>query len=98
MGIPADYKDSDYAGKVPLSPAVSMLPLTKEQLASQECVGANQILPTEDRLSMGLPVGNEIPTADRPYGRAPIKMVDGAQSKWLMAARGARECTEHYAC
>jgi hypothetical protein len=39
MGIPADYNDSDYAGKVPVSPAVSMLPLTKEQLASQECVG-----------------------------------------------------------
>ncbi len=35
MGIPADYKDSDYAGKVPISPAVLMLPLTKEQLASQ---------------------------------------------------------------
>ncbi len=32
MGIPADYKDSNYAGKVPVSPAVSMLPLTKEQL------------------------------------------------------------------
>jgi hypothetical protein len=32
--IPADYKDSDYVGKVPVSPAVLMLPLTKEQLAS----------------------------------------------------------------
>ncbi len=41
MGIPADYKDSDYVGKVPISPAVLMLPLTKEQLASQECVGAD---------------------------------------------------------
>ena len=39
MGIPADYKDSDYEGKVPLTPVMSMLPLTKEQLASQECVG-----------------------------------------------------------
>ncbi len=25
MGIPADYKDSDYKGKVPLTPVVSML-------------------------------------------------------------------------
>jgi hypothetical protein len=41
MGIPADYKDSDYAGKVPVSPVVLMLPLTKEQLASQECVGGD---------------------------------------------------------
>jgi hypothetical protein len=39
MGIPADYKDSDYKGKVPLMPVVSMLPLTKEQSALQECVG-----------------------------------------------------------
>ncbi len=38
VGIPADYKDSDYAGKVPVSPAVLMLPLTEDQLASQECV------------------------------------------------------------
>ncbi len=39
MDIPADYKDSDYKGKIPLMPVVLMLPLTKEQLASQECVG-----------------------------------------------------------
>jgi hypothetical protein len=41
MGIPADYKDSDYPGKVPISPVVPMLPLTKEQLALQECVGGD---------------------------------------------------------
>jgi hypothetical protein len=41
MGIPADYKDSNYAGKVPVSLAVLMLPLTKEQLALQECVGGD---------------------------------------------------------
>jgi hypothetical protein len=41
MGIPADYKDSNYAGKVPISPAVLMLPLAKEQLAPQECVGGD---------------------------------------------------------
>jgi hypothetical protein len=42
MGIPADYEDSDYGGKVPVSPAVLMLPLTKEQLALQECVARNE--------------------------------------------------------
>ena len=52
MGIPADYKDSDYAGKVPLSPKVSMLPLTKEQLALQKCVGESEITLTEGRLSV----------------------------------------------
>ncbi len=41
MGIPADYKDSNYAGKVSVSPAVLMLPLTKKQLALQECVGGD---------------------------------------------------------
>jgi hypothetical protein len=30
MGIPADDKDSDYTSKVPVSPAVLMLPLTKK--------------------------------------------------------------------
>ena len=38
MGIPADYKDFNYVGKVPISPVVLMLPLAKEQLAPQECV------------------------------------------------------------
>ncbi len=38
MGIPADYRDSDYKGKVPLSPKILMLPLTKKQLALEECV------------------------------------------------------------
>ena len=31
--------DANYEGKVPLLPKVSMLPLTKEQLALHECVG-----------------------------------------------------------
>ena len=52
MGIPADYQDSDYVGKVPLSPKVLMLPLTKEQLASQECVGESEITLTEGRPSV----------------------------------------------
>jgi hypothetical protein len=40
-GHPAECRDANYKGKVPLLPKVSMLPLTKEQLASQECVGRN---------------------------------------------------------
>ncbi len=77
MGIPADYKDSDYAGKVPLSPEVSMLPLTKEQPASQECVGEREVALTKGRLlvvslSKGLTL-----TDDRPSEREPIKVVDG---------------------
>ena len=39
MGIPTEYNDAAYIDKVPLTPKVSMLPLTKEQLASKECVG-----------------------------------------------------------
>jgi hypothetical protein len=37
MGIPVDYKDADYFGNLPTSPPVSMMPLSKEQLASKEC-------------------------------------------------------------
>ena len=77
MGIPADYIDSDYAGKVPLSPEVSMLPLTKEQIASQECVGESEITLTEGRLSMASLTNGLTLTNDRPSGRAPIKVVDG---------------------
>jgi hypothetical protein len=38
MGISADYNDSDYMDKVPISPVVLMLPLTKKQLAFQEYI------------------------------------------------------------
>jgi hypothetical protein len=86
MGIPADYKDSDYAGKVPLSPEVSMLPMTKAQLASQECVGENQLSPTKGRNDHSghstIPDHSDrvdvIPTGARPSDeRAPIKLVNG---------------------
>ena len=52
MGIPADYNNADYINKVPLTPKVSMLPLTNKQLALQECVGEQESHnnPTEDRL------------------------------------------------
>jgi len=39
MGIPTEYNDADYIDKVPLTPKMSMLPLTKKQLALKECVG-----------------------------------------------------------
>ena len=81
MGIPADYKDSDYAGKVPLSPDVLMLPMTKAQIASQECVGGNQLPLTGDRpldQSQQCEPANSGTHWDRPEGeRAPIKVVDG---------------------
>jgi hypothetical protein len=37
MGIPTEYNDADYIDKVPLMPKVSMLPLTKDQLAEGVC-------------------------------------------------------------
>jgi hypothetical protein len=43
MGIPADCKDTDYFGNVPTSPPVLMLPLSKEQSASKECVEEQMI-------------------------------------------------------
>ena len=83
--------DADYEGKVPLLPNVLMLPSTKEQLASYECVGGNarRQAPTGTHVSVTEPV------EDRPTGkessdvkaraatvglgsaRAPIKIVDG---------------------
>jgi hypothetical protein len=58
MGIPADYKDSDYAGKVPVSLAVLMLPLTKEQLALQECVGGDAKQPERTPIPLTHASGN----------------------------------------
>ena len=77
MGILADYKDSDYAGKVPLSPEVLMLPLTKEQLALQECVGESEVALTEGRLLVGSSIKGLTLADDKPSERTPIKVVDG---------------------
>jgi hypothetical protein len=76
MGIPADYQDSYYVGKVPLYPKVLMLPLTKEQLASQECVGENITL-TEGRPLVASSAKGLTLAGDRPSEGAPIKVVDG---------------------
>ena len=41
MRIPNDYNDDDYKHTVPSKVSKSMLPVTKAQLASKECVGNN---------------------------------------------------------
>ncbi len=88
MGIPANYKDSDYEGRVPLTPVVSMLPLTKEQLASQECVGEKtngtqvpvSILRKQKSVSI---LGKQKSVSIASEGsslsssRAPLKLIDG---------------------
>jgi hypothetical protein len=78
MGIPANYVDKDWEGKVRSTPPVSsMLPVPKEPKALQECVGGSQ---KEGKLPVKLSVGTENLTDDRPSEsglRAPIKMIDG---------------------
>ena len=89
MGIPADYVDKEYEGKVKSAPPISsMLPVPKEPKASQECVGGNQ---KEENLTVGNEksligtgklslIVTENLTDDRPSEsglRAPIKMIDG---------------------
>ena len=41
MGIPAEYNDDDYRTKIPSTVPKSMLPMTKAQWASKECVGGD---------------------------------------------------------
>jgi hypothetical protein len=93
MGIPVEYRDADYKGKMPLMPKMLMPPLTKEQLALQECVGGNarrqaptrtkQIQVSMTELVNDRPIGKESLDAEARAGtmgsgsRAPIKMVDG---------------------
>ena len=38
MGVPADYNDDDYNPVIPSTVSKSMLPMTKAQWASKECV------------------------------------------------------------
>ncbi len=72
MGIPTDCNDADYINKVPLAPKVSMLPLTKEQLALQECVGEQESHnnPTEDRLDGSVQDTSSQPPIIMSSGRA----------------------------
>jgi hypothetical protein len=62
MGIPVDYVDKDWEGKVRSTPPVSsMLPVPKEPKASQECVGGSL---KEGKLPVKLSVGTENLTDD----------------------------------
>jgi hypothetical protein len=71
MGIPVDYKDSDYEGKVPLTPPImSMLPLTKEQLSSQECVGGKRVTNKE------VEIWDQSLTKDRRVKHRPTKNIE----------------------
>jgi hypothetical protein len=74
MGIPADYKNSDYKGKVPLMSVVSMLPLTKEQLALQECVGerTNGALKSALRMSTFKTSGKRVIISNPSGKRIPV--------------------------
>jgi hypothetical protein len=43
MGIPANYNDKDYQGKVKSKPPISlMLPVPSTGIALKECVGESQ--------------------------------------------------------
>ena len=95
MGIPADYNDASFATRCNFRPPnwipeqVSMLPIPRDQVASQECVG-EQITnkdveiwdqsPTKDR-RVWFAVDEEVrePTAEptKQDRRAPIKIVGG---------------------
>jgi hypothetical protein len=70
MGIPVDYKDSDYESKVALTPPIMlMLPLIKEQLAPQECVGAKRVTNKE------VEIWDQSLTKDRWIKHGPTKNV-----------------------
>ena len=54
-----------------------MLPLTKEQLASQECVGESEVALTEGRLLVASLIKGPTLVNDRPSETVPIIVVDG---------------------
>jgi hypothetical protein len=76
MGIPADYVDKDYEGRVHSTPPVrSMLPIPRAPKASQECVGGT--MKTTNNLTYDRP--SESDSGQLVEGeRAPIKMVHGS--------------------
>ena len=76
MGIPADYADKDYEGRVHSTlPVSSMLPIPRAPKASQECVGGT--MKTTNNLTYDRP--SEWDSGQLDEGeRAPIKIVHGS--------------------
>ena len=95
MGIPANYNDASFATRCNFRPPswvpepVSMLPIPRDRVAAQECVGDNTKgpKPTAARpaakvrfaVDVEAHVGPTVPTAEptKQDQRAPIKMVSG---------------------
>jgi hypothetical protein len=90
MGIPADYNDASFATRYNFRPPkwvpepVSMLPIPKDWVAAQECVGDNTKGPKPTAARPAAKVhfavdmeAHAVPTADpnKQDRRAPIKMV-----------------------
>jgi hypothetical protein len=92
MGIPADYNDASFATRCNFRPLnwvpkpVSMLPIPRDRVAAQECVGDNTKgpKPTTARSAAKVRIAvdveaHAVPTTEptKQDQRAPIKMVSG---------------------
>jgi hypothetical protein len=76
MGIPAEYKDKDFAGVIHTIPPVSsMLPIPRTSKASQECVGGREN--KRNNLTYDRPAEPDGGQLGQQGSRAPIKIVDG---------------------
>ena len=88
MGIPAEYNDDDYRTKIPSTVPKSMLPMTKAQWASKECVGGN-VSDTPEKPKKGVTWNPVIETQAQqtnsvPTSHVSLRMVQGR--KWSMNA------------
>ena len=54
MGVPADYNDDDYTHASPSKVPKLMLPMTKAQWASKECVGGDSLVTPLGNLDVGV--------------------------------------------
>ena len=76
MGVPADYNDDDYKHVIPSTVSKSMLPMTKAQWASKECVSGDSAVTPLGNLNVAIKRNTVDRSTKRVSWDLPKKSVD----------------------
>ena len=82
MGVPANYNDDDYKHVIPSTVSKSMLPTTKAQWASKECVGGDSAVTPLGNLNVAVRRNTVGRSIKRVSWDPPKKRVDSVMGNW----------------
>ena len=98
MAVPADYNDDDYKHAVPSTVPKLMLPMTKAQLASKECVGDDSAVNPLGNLDVAVKRNMVDRSTKRVLWDTPRKSVDPVRNNHdrIRMVQGRKWCMTTY--